>query len=66
MTTVTSTVAAALAGPLGLIITVTLIACLIVKEIVSAAPEQRAIRWERALDIGIVPLLVTFAVIAAV
>jgi len=51
---------------LGVIVTLTLIAFLIGKEIASGAPGERAIRWGRTLNIGIAPLLMAFGVIVLV
>lgn len=64
--TVTTTTVLGLTGALGLITTLTLVALLIGKEITAATPGQRTIRWGRTLNVGIVPLLVAFAIIVAV
>ncbi|MBV9279624.1 MAG: hypothetical protein JOZ41_06045 [Chloroflexi bacterium] len=54
-----------LAVGLGALASVILIALLVVKEIAGAAPGERAVRWSRTLNVGIVPLLIAFAVIVA-
>ncbi len=70
ITTVTTTVSSVtsvtgLIAGLGLVTTLALIAMLISKEISVAVPGGNAIRWSRTLNIGIVPLLISFAVIVA-
>jgi hypothetical protein len=66
VTTVTVTTVTGLTAALGLLLTLTLIALLIGKEIATAAPGERSIRWRRTLNIGMVPLLVSFVVIVVV
>ena len=64
-TTVTTVTALGLTGALGIMATLVLITFLVCKELASASAGERAIRWSRVLNVGIVPLLVAFAVIVA-
>jgi len=64
--TVSTVTVMGVAAALGLITTLTLIALLVTKEITTAIPGRDGIRWARTLNIGVVPLLVAFAVIVAV
>jgi hypothetical protein len=64
-TTVTTVTAMGLTVALGVVATLALIGLLVLKEISGAAPGERTIRWSRALNIGITPLLLAFAVIVA-
>ena len=64
--TVSTVTVIGVAAALGLITTLTLIGLLISKEIATAVPGERGVRWSRTLNIGVVPLLVAFAVIVAV
>jgi len=64
--TVTTVTNMGLAAGLGLITTLALIAILIAKEITAATPGQVSVRWGRTLNIGMVPLLIAFAVIVVV
>jgi hypothetical protein len=63
--TVTTVTSLGFVVGLGLICTLSLIAFLLFKEIASAAGSERAVRWSRTLNIGIIPLLFAFAVIVA-
>jgi hypothetical protein len=68
-TVTTSTVAAvttvALAGSLALIVILTLLALLVQKELSTGVKGRFATALGRALNIGIVPLLVAFVLIVA-
>lgn len=64
--TVSTVTVMGLAAALGLITTLTLVALLISKEIATATPGGQSIRWGRTLNVGLVPLLISFAVIAGV
>lgn len=64
--TVSTVTALGFTAALGLITTLTLIAFLVSKEVATAAHGERNIRWGRSLNIGVVPLLIAFAVIVAV
>ena len=64
--TISTVTVIGVAAALGLITTLTLIALLISKEIATAVPGERGVRWSRTLNIGVVPLLVAFAVIVGV
>jgi hypothetical protein len=50
---------------LGLLVTLTLLALLILKELIAAAGSLRTRKIERILNIAIVPLLIGFVLIAA-
>jgi ABC-type nickel/cobalt efflux system permease component RcnA len=64
-TTVTTVTTVALAGSLGLFLTVTLMVCLIKKEIVSPNHEDlRARGLSKILNIVIVPMLMVFLLLA--
>jgi len=65
-TTVSSTSVIGVSATLGLITTLLLLALLIGREMVSAAPDEHKVRWERSLIIGVVPLLISFIIIVAV
>lgn len=64
-TTTTTTSSLGLSGSLSLVAVVTLLALLIQKEIVTAAPDTRGKTLGRALNTAIVPLLIAFVLIAA-
>ena len=68
VTTVTVTTVSNLgvAAGLGLITTLALIGILIAKEITAALPGQVSVRWGRTVNIGMIPLLIAFAVIVVV
>jgi hypothetical protein len=51
---------------LGLLVTLTLLALLILKELIAAAGSLRTRKIELILNIAIVPLLIGFVLIAAV
>ncbi len=65
-TTVTTTTVITFGAALGLMLTLTLIALLVMKEVASAGNSTRAIRWGRVLNIGILPLLVSLVCIMGV
>jgi len=65
-TTVTTVTLMGLTASLGILASVLLIALLVGREIVGTGAGTRAIQWSRTLQIGIAPLLFTFAVIVAV
>ena len=65
-TTVTTTTIITFGFALGLMLTLALIGLLVVKELVTANEGTRSIRWGRILNVGIVPLLVSFVCIVAV
>lgn len=65
-TTVTTITAVTLASSLALLAIIALLALLIQKEILSAASGQRARALSRALDVAILPLLLSFIFIAIV
>jgi hypothetical protein len=48
---------------LGLVAIMTLIVLLVAREIAWGLPPERQIRWAKALNVGIVPLVITFGVI---
>ena len=62
--TVSTITTATLAGSLALIGILVLILLLIQKELITSASSQRLQRLSKALQIGIVPLLMAFIVIA--
>lgn len=64
--TVSTVTVMGLTGALGLILTLTLLALLVTKEISSAADGERPIGWRRTLNIGLVPMLISFITIVAV
>jgi hypothetical protein len=64
--TVSTVTVMGITGALGLILTVVLIGLLVSREIAAAGSSKNTIRWARSVNIGIVPLLVSFAVIAGV
>ena len=61
--TVTILTTAAIAGSLALIGILVLISLLIQKELATAAASSRLVKLSRALNIGIVPLLIAFILI---
>lgn len=63
-TAVTIVTIAALTGTLGLFLTITLVACLIKKEIVFSNSDPRARVLNRTLNAVIVPLLMVFILLA--
>ena len=65
-TTVSTVTSLALAGSLALVCIITLVALLIQKELMTPAESRLARVLSRALNIGIVPLLITFVLIVAV
>ncbi|MBN1933719.1 MAG: hypothetical protein JW934_03590 [Anaerolineae bacterium] len=65
-TTVSTVTTIALAGSFSLIAILTLLAFLIQKELVTTQSSRRALMLGRVLNIGIVPLLMGFALIVAV
>ncbi len=65
-TTVTTTTILTFGAALGLMLTVALIAFLVVKELISASEGHRFAHWGRMLNVGIVPLLVSFLCIVGV
>lgn len=65
-TTVSTVTTVSIAGSLALVAIVTLLALLIQKELTTAAEGRLARALGRALNIGIVPLLMGFALIVAV
>ena len=65
-TTVTTVTAVTLAASLTLLAVMALLIFLVQKEILSAATGRRALALSRVLNIAIVPLLLSFAFIAAV
>jgi hypothetical protein len=65
-TTVSTVTSLALAGSLALVCVITLVALLIQKELMTPAEGRLAQVLSRALNIGIVPLLLTFVLIVAV
>lgn len=64
--TVTTVTTVAIAGSLALIGICTLLALLIQKELITSIRGRLARALSRALNIGIVPLLIAFAMILAV
>jgi len=65
-TTVSTVTTVAIAGSLALIAVVTLLVLLIQKEVTTASRGRLAHAFSRALNIGIVPLLLGFALLVAV
>lgn len=65
-TTVTTTTILTFGFALGVLLTLALIGLLVAKELVTAGEGVRAVRWGRVLNVGIVPLLVSFLCIVAV
>jgi len=65
-TTVTTVTTTALASSLALLATLTLLTLLIKKEVISVSPGARWQRLSHALNVAILPLLLTFIVITAV
>jgi hypothetical protein len=47
-------------------LTLTLIAFLVAREMVSARRDAHAIRWVRVLNVGVLPLAISFLFVAAV
>ncbi len=62
--TVTTVTTAGLAGPMALAGILVLLALLLQKEVATALPEARARRLGEALNIGILPLIGAFVLIA--
>lgn len=58
--TVSTVEAMALTGALGVLSTAILIALLLGKEIVTTSAEPQAVPWSRILNIGLVPILLSF------
>lgn len=65
-TTVTTVTTTALASSLALLATLTLLTLLIQKEVISVDKGSRWQRLSHALNVAILPLLLTFVVITAV
>jgi large-conductance mechanosensitive channel len=66
-TTVTTTTTFITYGAaLGLLLTLALIVLMITKEVASATTGAASIRWGRVLNVGVAPLLVSFACFACV
>jgi hypothetical protein len=63
--TVTILTLAGVAGSLALISVLVLIAMLVQKEMATATPNSRLQQLGRALNIGIIPLLIAFVLIVA-
>jgi hypothetical protein len=55
-----------LTAALGLLVTLLLIGLLVAKQLMGAAPGDRVVQWRRTINVGIMPLLLSFVVIAAV
>jgi hypothetical protein len=65
-TTVTTVTALGLGAALGALLTGALIVLLVARELAGASDDERARAWRRAALAAVVPLFVSFAVIAAV
>lgn len=65
-TTVTTVTSIALVADLSLLVIVTLLGLLISKEVVSVSDSPRMRVFSRALNVAVVPLLMSFVLIAAV
>jgi hypothetical protein len=65
-TTVTTTTILQFGFALGLLLTVALIGLLVTRELVTAGADGHALRWGRVLNVGIVPLMVSFVCLVAV
>jgi hypothetical protein len=65
-TTVTTTTILTFGAALSLLLTIALIAFLVIKEVTSAYKGENFVRWGRALNVGIFPLLVSFLCIVGV
>jgi hypothetical protein len=65
-TTVTTVTTVALAGSLGLIAILALLALLVQKELVTAGESRFALVFGRVLNVGIIPLLMSFALMVFV
>jgi hypothetical protein len=61
--TLTNVAAMGLTATFGVVVTLALIVLLVAKQLTAAGTESQAIKWTRTLNIGIVPLLLGFAVI---
>lgn len=64
--TVSTVTVMGLTGALGLLLSLVVIALLMGKEVASATAGERAVRWGRTLNIGLIPLLISFGIIVAV
>lgn len=64
--TVSTVTVLGVAAALGVIITLTLVGLLVAKELASATPGERGVRWSHALNVGVIPLLLAFLVIVGV
>lgn len=64
--TVSTVTVLGLAAALGVIVTLTLVGLLVAKELVSATPGERGVRWGHTLNVGVIPLLISFLVIVGV
>lgn len=56
-------IVAIVSGPWGIVVTLSLVALLIGREIAGSLAGRKATRWRRGLSVGVVPLLVVFAVV---
>jgi len=65
-TTVTTVTTTVLASSLALLATLTLLTLLVQKEVISVAQGERWQRLSHALNVAILPLLLTFIVMAVV
>jgi hypothetical protein len=65
-TTVTTTTIITFGFALGVMLTLALIGLLVARELTATGDGARAIRWKRVLNVGIIPLLVSFVFIVAV
>ena len=60
VTTTVATITTAWAGSFALLATITLLALLVKKEVISVAPEGGWKRLNHALTVAIIPLVITF------
>jgi hypothetical protein len=63
-TTVTTVTTVALAGSLGVFLVITLMVCMIKKEIFASSANERARNISKVLNVAIIPLLVVFVLLA--
>ena len=66
VTTVTTTTILTFGSALGLMLTLALIAFLVAKELATADESPATVRWGKVLNVGVVPLLVSFVCIVGV